>query len=804
MSRSRCAFSKMLAVAVLSAVLCLFSCVNSNRFERTTASPNDTQGRKIDSAQAKSERSAKVNEDRRQIDSPKVSAKNETVGTGAETARAVGDSRDIKVIFNAPSGENVANSVRLYDRMVALVIGIDLYSDLPAHDQLRYAVRDAKAVASLLRQKYSFDRIVELYDEQAVKSQIMKILQGEFSNAGPNDAILIYFAGHGLTRSSAAGELGYLVPHDGSLRHDEMYKNISMQQIKFDVCPLIPAKHVLIVADACFGGLLLTRAGSLQPARTLAYLKEITGEQVRQIITAGGKDQTVLDGGPGGHSVFTGRLIQALASVEDYVTAKALGLELRRTVHAEAAARGHDQMPQVGEIYGVGDFVFVPDVSKRQTNAQDEVRQLQQELASLEKLKAKAEEQKEKANARELERQRAEKEIELENARLREKAARDVAAQKQAAEKAALENRTIAAQMESEREKQLASLKMQAEQIRKELGSPSQALGLEAAAEEIRRINSLIQKMEAEFEQSLQAQLGPLRKEYARRLAEVENIPPRDTMFETEADYQARLSKSREKADAIRAEQAAKEKAIRKNVIDVLEEKRADLVRQREELTAMNYKIGPDRVAFELVKYHPEKEYFDVYLLLNKEIRSGTCLIPKSKAKMFYQNPNLLLLTAVVTLTEKAEIERCEAKFTGPGKVAFPIVNSSLSKNLETDGFYVKLKSGVVFDCRSGLKWFAGPDMDTDWYEANKWVENLNVAGGGWRMPTRAELRSLYRKGKGNRNMTPLLQTTGWSVWSGDKKDSSGAWEYDFLYGEEPWSFLEYNGNRRGFAVRSR
>ncbi len=613
-----------------------------------------------------------------------------------ETARAGGESRDIEVVFDAPSGKDVVGSVKLYDRMIALVIGIDRYSDLPAQDQLRYAVRDAKGVASVLRRKYSFDRIVELYDEQAVKSRIMKILQGEFSNAGPNDAILIYFAGHGLTRASAAGELGYLVPHDGSLRHDEMYKNISMQQIKFDVCPLIPAKHVLIVADACFGGLLLTRAGSLQPARTLAYLKEITGEQVRQIITAGGKDQTVLDGGPGGHSVFTGRLIEALSSVEDYATAKALGLELRRTVHAEAAARGHDQMPQVGEIYGVGDFVFVPDVSKQRRKAEDEVRQLQQELASLENLKAQAEKHREEANARELERQRAEKEIELENARLREQAARDAADRKQAAEKAAMENRSLAAQMEAERERQLASLKMQAEQIRKELGSPGQALGIEAAAQEIRRINSLIDKMEAELDRSLHAQLGPLRHEYARKLAEAESIPPRDTMFETEADYQARLSESRNKADAIRGEQVTKEKEIRKSAFDALKEKRAQLVQQRDNLISEKYTLGLDKIGFELIKYHPDKEYFDVYLILNKKFRFGTCPIPKSKAKVFYKNPNLLLLTALVALTEDAKIASYEAKFTGPEKVEFPVTSSSLPKDVKTDGFFLKLENGVV------------------------------------------------------------------------------------------------------------
>ena len=385
-------------------------------------------------------------------------------------ASASGDHRGVSVYFEAGKDGGVSGDVRIYDRMIALVVGIDRYSDLSADGQLQYAVRDAKGVADVLRERYSFDRIVELYNENAVKSQIMKVLQGDFSTTGEQDAVLIYFAGHGVTRSTPKGDLGFLVPHDGSLRHDQMYKNISMQQIKFDVCPMIRAKHVLIVADACFGGLLLaTRAGSMEPSGTMAYLEEITGEQVRQIITAGGKDQAVLDGGPGGHSVFTGRFIQGLNSVESYVTAKRLGLDLRKSVHGDAAARGHNQMPQVGEIYGTGDFVFVPDASKRRQKAEDEVRTLEQELESLKALKTSAEKRREKSRLRDLERQQLMKKTELDNARLREEAARNEAKMKQAAEEAEKKDKDLQAQREAERRQQLASLKLQAEKIREEL-----------------------------------------------------------------------------------------------------------------------------------------------------------------------------------------------------------------------------------------------------------------------------------------------------------------------------------------------
>jgi hypothetical protein len=118
------------------------------------------------------------------------------------------------------------------------------------------------------------------------------------------------------------------------------------------------------------------------------------------------------------------------------------------------------------------------------------------------------------------------------------------------------------------------------------------------------------------------------------------------------------------------------------------------------------------------------------------------------------------------------------------------------------DGQYVSYKNGIVYDEKTNLEWIAGPDGGTTWYEAKRWVEN--VPGGGWRMPTRAELKALYKKGAGSRNMTPLLKTTGWLVWSGETKDSSSAWGFYFDYGCERWPNRGCSGLGRGFAVRSR
>jgi len=120
------------------------------------------------------------------------------------------------------------------------------------------------------------------------------------------------------------------------------------------------------------------------------------------------------------------------------------------------------------------------------------------------------------------------------------------------------------------------------------------------------------------------------------------------------------------------------------------------------------------------------------------------------------------------------------------------------------DGRFIAYENMLVRETQTGLEWVAGPDRNTSWNEAKRWVENLNVAGGGWRMPIRAELKTLYKKGAGSRNMTPLLKTTGWWVWSGETEGATSAWASPLnRSGSEGWFPRDNSHNIRGFAVRS-
>ena len=120
-----------------------------------------------------------------------------------------------------------------------------------------------------------------------------------------------------------------------------------------------------------------------------------------------------------------------------------------------------------------------------------------------------------------------------------------------------------------------------------------------------------------------------------------------------------------------------------------------------------------------------------------------------------------------------------------------------------SDGRYTKAANGVITDNRTGLQWYVGIDGDTNWHDAKEWVEGLSVAGGGWRMPSRSELKGLYQEGKGSRNMDPFFETAGWWAWTGEICDASNAWEFPFYGGEEGCRDRTIDNNGRVFAVRS-
>ena len=242
----------------------------------------------------------------------------------------------------------------LYLNSHALVIGINDYQHV---SPLGYAVNDAEAIAKLLTDEFEFkkENILLLTDIEATRANIIDSFLSYTNKVDPDDRIIFFFAGHGHTINSRRGEVGFLVPHDGSshnlstlIRWDEITR----------YAELIPAKHMLFVMDACYGGLMLTR--SLAPG-SMRFLKDMLLRYTRQVLTAGKADEVVADsGGPiSGHSIFTGHFIEALKgkaeSEEGIITANGV----MAYVYDKVAKDQHShQTPHYGFFDGDGDLIF--------------------------------------------------------------------------------------------------------------------------------------------------------------------------------------------------------------------------------------------------------------------------------------------------------------------------------------------------------------------------------------------------------------------------------------------------------------
>jgi len=135
-----------------------------------------------------------------------------------------------------------------------------------------------------------------------------------------------------------------------------------MNDIK-SISSMSNSKHMLFLIDACYGGLLTIGSRGIDPQTTSNYIDKITEDKARQIITAGGRDEEVMEKSEWGHSAFTKNLIRALKdgkadfSEDGFITAAELGLFLKEKVTIDSE---NQQTPQYGRMTSQeGEFIFV-------------------------------------------------------------------------------------------------------------------------------------------------------------------------------------------------------------------------------------------------------------------------------------------------------------------------------------------------------------------------------------------------------------------------------------------------------------
>ncbi len=214
------------------------------------------------------------------------------------------DSRILKMAGATPLASNRTD--------YALLFGTNTYDEW---SNLFNPVKDVQTIAEELEKFYGFKVEVVL---NTTTSEIMSKLR-EYAKKSyqPNDQLFIFFAGHG--QFDEVFTEGYLVGKDSKANDLGKTSYISHSTLR-TVVNNIPAKHILLTLDACFGGTfnpLVARSGArgmdnmYTDITRSEFIERRLRWKTRKYITSGGK-QYVADGIPGGHSPFARKFLMAL------------------------------------------------------------------------------------------------------------------------------------------------------------------------------------------------------------------------------------------------------------------------------------------------------------------------------------------------------------------------------------------------------------------------------------------------------------------------------------------------------------
>jgi uncharacterized caspase-like protein len=243
-------------------------------------------------------------------------------------------------------------------RAYIAVIGIDRYR---TWNRLYNAVSDANGALKLFAGLGFELAAPALFDASATGDALHRLVVDELSGLGEDDSLVLFFAGHGHTVGRTYGESsvrdGYLIPVDGDRTGGHAASWIRLESWLTEITR-IPAKHILVILDACHSGLALGpilqwRSRGMENARR-EPLEQLRARRSRRIITSALDDQLAMDGGPvPGHSLFTGCLIEAMtgglvASMgHQIVTGSEIGHYVQRRV---SEYPGSAQTPDFGAL----------------------------------------------------------------------------------------------------------------------------------------------------------------------------------------------------------------------------------------------------------------------------------------------------------------------------------------------------------------------------------------------------------------------------------------------------------------------
>jgi serine/threonine protein kinase len=209
---------------------------------------------------------------------------------------------------------------------VAFLAGINEYLHAEQIPTLRFAERDAEALAELLADgdvcRFPPERIRLLAGPQAGREEIVHSFEDWLPRQAKGaELAVLYFAGHGLVRRDGAQDQGYLLPYDAD-PDDLATKALAMTDVARWI-ERLEAAAVILCLDCCHAGQIVSRPG--QPGlrdstRDLEFrpdvLEAITGKG-RFLLASCDAGQKSVESPQLRHGLFTYHLLEGLKGAAD-------------------------------------------------------------------------------------------------------------------------------------------------------------------------------------------------------------------------------------------------------------------------------------------------------------------------------------------------------------------------------------------------------------------------------------------------------------------------------------------------------
>ena len=213
---------------------------------------------------------------------------------------------EVAEVIEAPSAALTARENAPLPKVWAVVVGVASYQHMRA---LRYTDDDAYRMYAFLKSPEGGaipdERIEVLVDDVATKENIKQTLRAKFSQAGPNDLVLLYFSGHGLK--------GAFLPID----YDGYHQKLHHEEIN-EILLESPAKYKLVIADACHSGSLLDERSATAGTVIETYYQSLAqAEPGTALLLSSKSSETSLESSGLRQGVFSHFLIRGLKGEAD-------------------------------------------------------------------------------------------------------------------------------------------------------------------------------------------------------------------------------------------------------------------------------------------------------------------------------------------------------------------------------------------------------------------------------------------------------------------------------------------------------